>query len=364
MSQHDEVNIAAIYNGEPAGTPEQEAAKLAMQRERRANLPKLELAEGERLYIPREKLIETHRAYYSIFDEQQKGTLNASEEVKSYMDSVIFEAYRSEIAKLQSDYSDEGMREDYVHKIKTQMTTPDYERRGLLRRKKPNYAWILCQKQAELERDIEHAKIRDKIDNQERFLYGAFEAVFDELEEAAYMSVHRKRRGELETILDAIRGAHAQCNFEMLEKLIDELGYLISESVRWKKRRMEVWKLIGKLTECCEREVKREIEKRKVRISDKMVLCLIAEILKRKHGVPELSAPQPEATEKPVPEDFPAPDICDSQSNEEYIVSPDEADELESDMFDEIYGAELDELYELEDEASDEDMQSSEDMEK
>lgn len=364
MSQHDEVNIAAIFNGEPSGTPEQEAAKLAMQRERRANLPKLQLAEGERLYIPREKLVETHRAYYSIFDEQQKGTLNASEEIKSYMDSVIFESYRSEIDKMQSDYSDEGLREDYVHAIKKQMTTPDYERRGLFRRKRPNYAMILCQKKAELESDIHQSKIREDIDKQERFLYGAFEAVFDELEEITYMSARRKKRGELETILDAIQDAHKQCNFETLEKLIGELDDSIRESVRWKKRRIEVWGLIGRLTECCEREIKCDKEKRKARVSDKTVLRLIAEILKGKRGVPELPAPQPEATERPVPEDYPVPDSCDSQSVEEYFVSPDEAEEIESDMFGELYGAELDELYELEDEAADGDTETSEDAEK
>ena len=195
-------------------------------------------------------------------------------------------------------------------------------------------------------------------------MYGAFEAVFDELEEITYMSARRKKRGELETILDAIQDAHKQCNFETLEKLIGELDDSIRESVRWKKRRIEVWGLIGRLTECCEREIKCDKEKRKARVSDKTVLRLIAEILKGKRGVPELPAPQPEATERPVPEDYPVPDSCDSQSVEEYFVSPDEAEEIESDMFGELYGAELDELYELEDEAADGDTETSEDAEK
>lgn len=344
MSQHDEINIAALYNGEPAGTPQQEAAKLAMQRERRANLPKFKLAPGERFYIPREKLIETQKAYYQILDDQRKGTVNASEDMRSYMESVLFEAYCGEIEKLQEEYSIDGLHKDYIHAIKKDMMTPCLERKGFFRRKKPNYALKLCQKEAALESEVDNSTYRETIARQEIVLYGAFEAVFEELEETTLASVRKKKRYEINAILQGIQDAYEQRNFEQLSECISALEIFVPQAVLWKKRRAEIYEHIGRLIDCCVREQKHEIEERKARTSDITVLRYIAEILKCKRGVPELPAPQPEAPEEPVPPDY------DSQSSEGYFVSPEEADELEAAMLDALYSNELDELYELEDE--------------
>ncbi len=342
MSQHDEANIAAIYNGEPAGTPQQEAAKLAMQRERRANLPKFKLAEGERLYIPRDKLIETNRAYFKMFDEMKAGTVNAAEEAKSFMESVLFEAYRGEINKLQEDYSVSEIHNDCVHEIKKELMAPGYVRKGIFRRRKPNYALRLCQKEAELESEVGNAVYRENIAKQEVFLYGAFDAIFEELEDVILTCVRRKNRGEFKAFLEGIQDAYNQRDFEMLENLIKALEVYVCEMVRWKRRRAEIFGLIDRLKENCKREQDREIEERKARTSDITVLRFIAEILKGKRGVPELPPPQPEQPQEQAPEDYPIPECYDSQSSEEYFVS--------DDMLDDLYGAELDALYELEDE--------------
>lgn len=361
----DEINMnTSIYNGEPInGSPEQEEAKRAARRERLANLPKFRLAKGERFYIPRDKLKETHRAYFAMFDEMKKGTVNVEEETRSLMGSVIFEAYKGEIYKLQEDYSIEGIHNDYVHAIKKSMTTPGRERKGLFRRRKPNYALRLCQKEAELETERENATHREDIARQEIFLYSeefnTFEAVFDELKSTTSESVRKKGSERLVAAFIGIQDAYKQCSIKMLVKMIGALKVYISEYVRGRKRRKTAYELTERLVECG----KSEIEVRKARTSDINVLRLISEILKRRRGVPELTAPQFETDEEAKAPwsicnmDGQAPECCESQNAGMFFVPQDEVRQHfasdSTETFEETGdagGAELDELYELESE--------------
>ena len=373
----DEIEMnTSIYNGEFInGSPEQEEAKRAARRERRANLPKFRLAEGERFYIPREKVIEAQRAYFLMLDEMKKGTVNADEEMRSFMESVLFESYKGEIYKLQEDYSIEGIHNDYVHAIKKGMTTPAMERSGLFRRRKPNYALRLCQKEAELEREMENAKHREDIARQEIFLYGeevdTFEAVFDELKSTTLEGARKKGSEALVAALIGIQDAYEQCSIKMLVKMIDVLEVYISEYVRGRKRRKTAYGLTERLVECG----KSEIEGRKARTSDITILRLISEILKHKRGVPELTAPQPEAGEAKAPwsicnMDLQVPEAYESQNASMYFVPPDEVRQHfasgQSETFEEIEGesgAELNELYEIEDEFYDDDDEEPEENE-
>ncbi|MDE5722187.1 MAG: hypothetical protein K2I30_05565 [Clostridia bacterium] len=366
--QHDEAKITSIYNGEPAGTPQQEAAKLAIQRERRANLPKFELAEGERFYIPREKLIETYRAYYEMLDDMNNGTVNAGEEMRSLMESVLYESYKSEITELQKRYSISGRQSDYVHIINEHEMTPDYvvERRGkgLFKRKitTPNTAMLLCMKEAELERETEYAVRRENIARLELFLYGdaeeyieTFEEIYEVLKATTLNSVRKKKAEILKSALKNIQTTYERKDFKTLFKLKDELVETVSTSVRGKKCRNAAYELTERLIECC----RREIEDRKARTSDITVLRLISEILKCKRGVPELAAPQLEADmEENAPwaicnMDVQAPECYESTNAEELFVPPEEIEDED--------GAELNELYELESEDYDKDEEPEDD---
>ncbi len=356
----DEINMnTSIYNGEfISGSPEQEEAKRAAQRERRAILPKFELAEGERFYIPREKIVETQRAYFLMFDEMKHGTVNVDEEIRSFMESVIFEAYKGEIYKLQDDYSIEGIHKDCVHALKKGMTTPGFERKGLLRRKKPNYALRLCQKEAELETERENATHREDIARQEIFLYGeevdTFEAVFDDLKSITLESVRKKGSEELVAALTGIQDAYEQCSIKMLVKMIEVLEVYISEYVRGRKRRKTAYELTERLIECG----KCEIEERRARTSDITVLRLISEILKPKRGAGELPAPRSDTNEEAKATwsicniDVQVPECNESQNAGMFFV-PQTEERQPTETFEEIEdedGAELDELYELESE--------------
>lgn len=335
----DEINMnTSIYNGEPVnGSPEQEEARRAARRERRAKLPKFELAPGERFYIPREELVKINREYFNMFDEMKRGTVNVEEGARSFMESVIFISYSSEIYKLQEEHSEEGIHRECVNDIKRDIMTPGYVRKGLFRRRKPNYALRLCKQQAEIECEVKNAVYRSEISQQEKYLYGAFEAFFEELKETTLEGVRRKERDQFLAVFSGILDAHEQKNFKMLVYLIKSLDRWITERVRGKRRRQEAYMLLDRILEYCEYEIKEQ----ETRTSDITVLRLIAEILK---GKPVLKLPAPR------PEGYPIPECYESQNCAEHFITPDESSELEAAILEELNGAELDELYELENE--------------
>lgn len=220
----------------------------------------------------------------------------------------------------------------------------------------------LCQKEAELETERENATHREDIARQEIFLYGeevdTFEAVFDDLKSTTLESVRKKGSEALVAALTGIQDAYDQCSIKMLLKMIDILKVYISEFVRGRKRRRTAYELTERLIECG----KCEIEARKSRKSDITVLRLISEILKRKLGVPELTAPLiEENAEKTMWSicnmEGQRHEYSESQNAGMFFVPQNEerqhfANEP-TETFEEIEGedgAELDELYELESE--------------
>ncbi len=180
--QHDEINIASIYNGEPAGTPEQEAAKRAVQRAQRAKLPKFELKEGEQFYISREKVTETIRAYSSLVDTVKTGFAGAPEELRSLMESVVTLAYKSDMEKQQEQGTDAAVNLDIIKQLKRQYLAAGYDKRWIFGRKKPNRALQQCMRQARAEANLEFAARDAEIAEKERFVYGIPEAP-EEVEE-------------------------------------------------------------------------------------------------------------------------------------------------------------------------------------
>ena len=179
---HDEINIAAIYNGEPAGTPEQEAAKRAVQREQRANLPKFKLQDGEKFYITREKVTETIQAYSSLIDTVKSGFAGAPEELRSLMESVVTVSYKSEVEKQQEQGADAAVNSEIIKQLKQQYLAADYDKRWIFGRKKPNRALQQCMRQARAEANLEFASRDAEIAEKERFVYGIPEAP-EEVEE-------------------------------------------------------------------------------------------------------------------------------------------------------------------------------------
>ncbi len=180
--QHEETSIAAIYNGEPAGTPEQEAAKRAIQREKRAKLPKFELGEDEQFYISREKVAETIQAYSQLSDDARAGCSGASEELRSLMESVITVSYENEVKKQQTEGAENAITENLIHRLTQQYLEPGYEKRHFFSRRKPNRALRQCMRAARAAANLIFAATDAKIAEQERFVYGIPEAP-EEVEE-------------------------------------------------------------------------------------------------------------------------------------------------------------------------------------
>lgn len=71
----------------------------SVQRKRRDILPKFTLGENEGFYISRDEITELNDSYNQILSDMQESPAN--EELRSYMESVIFASYVSEIEKKQ-----------------------------------------------------------------------------------------------------------------------------------------------------------------------------------------------------------------------------------------------------------------------
>jgi hypothetical protein len=67
------------------------------------NLPKLELKRGESLNISREQISKLNDEYYVLIGELIESGANIPAELRSYMESVIFNAYVSDVDRLRRD---------------------------------------------------------------------------------------------------------------------------------------------------------------------------------------------------------------------------------------------------------------------
>ncbi len=164
----------SIYNGTVTnGDPAQEAAKIAMQRAWRSKLPKFELLDGEEFFISENELKNINTEYFLMLDEMKKGlNSGASEEMYSFMQSVVFASYKSKIIKKQRDAAEAAIPLDVVKNIKAAEMTPGYYRKWKFGRKKPNDALLQCRRLANLEIAMEFSARQEEIAKREEFIYG------------------------------------------------------------------------------------------------------------------------------------------------------------------------------------------------
>ncbi|MBD5585518.1 MAG: hypothetical protein HDQ88_10580, partial [Clostridia bacterium] len=135
-----EQQLDFMYNGEPVKTPEQEALKRELQRLRRAQLPKFELGEDEEFYLSREEVQTINNTYFTMLDEYKSSLLIMPEEMRSYVESVIFASYKSDIKNKQRDKSIAGERKIKVYELKRELMTPaHYKKHRFSRKLIPNY---------------------------------------------------------------------------------------------------------------------------------------------------------------------------------------------------------------------------------
>ncbi len=167
-------DITMIYDGEPINdNPEQAAAERREQRARQAKLPKFIIAENEELYIPREQIAELNKEYFNMLNDMRNGLAITNEELRSYMESVVFESYKNSIYQLREKNRQEIERRNLIRDLKESNLHPTYEKKRLFSRKlKPNYSMQLCLKEAEIESQIELSKYLDDIERQAEFVYG------------------------------------------------------------------------------------------------------------------------------------------------------------------------------------------------
>lgn len=176
--QPNEMNdTISIYSGDPANeSPEQQIAKAKQQRDIQARLPKFELAEGERFYVSREKIVELNQIYFEMLDDMSAGFKLANQNMRSFMESVVFESYKNEIESLQCEHSIEGKHKDEVYLYTKFYLQPEDEKRWIFGKKKPNYVKQLLLRMANIEAQRRLGKYRSDIAEQEEFIYGAPEA--------------------------------------------------------------------------------------------------------------------------------------------------------------------------------------------
>lgn len=191
MQMNDEFNPnnANLYNGDTMTV--NPAKEEAIERARRAKLPKLELPEGERLYIPRDKLVELYSAYFDIFNNMREGFRYAPEEAVSFGESVMFESLRSETYTMQETYRDAGEHARLVTQFKSINLEPKKVRPwffGHLGRKRPNYPLRLIMQQAELAAETENSVYREKIANQREFLYPEEEQTAEDIKASEFFN--------------------------------------------------------------------------------------------------------------------------------------------------------------------------------
>ncbi len=164
----------SIYNGTVTnGDPAQEAAKIAMQRAWRSKLPKFELLDGEEFFISENELKNINTEYFLMLDEMKKGlNSGASEEMYSFMQSVVFASYKSKIIKKQRDAAEAAIPLDVVKNIKAAEMTPGYYRKWKFGRKRPNEALLQCRRLANIEIAMEFSARQEEIAKREEFIYG------------------------------------------------------------------------------------------------------------------------------------------------------------------------------------------------
>lgn len=244
----DETNnvnaTASIYSGDPGNdSPERQAEKEAVRIAMQARLPKFRLEEGEEFLITESELVDIHDEYFQMLDSMKAGFSITGQEMRSYMESVVFASYRSRIEKLQRDRERQNVHRRNVDIITGQLVAPGYKRR-LFRRKRPNYPMQLCLREADIEAQNELAQYVDDIARQEEFVYDKcgsvldiFRAMIDNLpkrQRRRYMKNNKELYKQLETeiISRTVPPQHTAPVCEEKEKPADEItGAVVNNTV-------------------------------------------------------------------------------------------------------------------------------------
>lgn len=99
MKKKEEISQIVVTAG---GAGEQSEEQISIVKNDKDKLPKLELKDGEALCLSREEISEIHDSYFSILLDMKEGESITPEEMRSYMESVVFSSYKSEIARRQN----------------------------------------------------------------------------------------------------------------------------------------------------------------------------------------------------------------------------------------------------------------------
>lgn len=99
MKKKEEISQIVVTAG---GADEQSEEQISIIKNGKDKLPKLELKDGEALCLSREEISEIHDSYFSILSDMKEGESITPEEMRSYMESVVFNSYKSEIARLRN----------------------------------------------------------------------------------------------------------------------------------------------------------------------------------------------------------------------------------------------------------------------
>lgn len=206
---------ASIYKGEYlSDNSDDDAINAAKQEALQARLPKFRLEEGETLNISEEEIKGLDSFYFEMLDEMKSGFNVANAEMRSYMESVVFAAYKSKIETRQKYGRIDSHRKSFVYDLKEQIVEPDYERRSfiefILRKpRKPNLAMQLCIEEANVEAEIELSKIRADIEKQKEFIeekkMNRLEMIIDLIKESAPKIGRKRFEARTEKLFDMLR---------------------------------------------------------------------------------------------------------------------------------------------------------------
>lgn len=211
----------SIYKGEYlSDNSDDDAVNAAKQETLQARLPKFRLEEGETLNISEEEIKDLDSFYFEMLDDMKSGFNVANAEMRSYMESVVFAAYKSKIETRQKYGRIDSHRKSFVYDLKEQMVEPDYERRSfiefILRKpRKPNLAMQLCIEEANVEAEIELSKIRADIEKQKEFIedkkmkekkkMNRLEMIIDLIKESAPRFGRKRFEARTEKLFDMLR---------------------------------------------------------------------------------------------------------------------------------------------------------------
>lgn len=123
MKKNEEISQIVVTAG---GAGEQSDEQISIIKNDKDKLPKLELKDGEALCISREEISEIHDSYLSLLSDMKEGESVTPAEMRSYMESVVFCSYKSEIARRQNknylEYYTEEQRTSTLREILTPST--------------------------------------------------------------------------------------------------------------------------------------------------------------------------------------------------------------------------------------------------